>query len=415
MFGKQLVLCIFFIVLILEQLLSGYCASRFSDDYDETNNDLEVEEDILRLMGFLDQPKNPHQVPIRNRSAPEFLKSVYEYFSQSENNQYSFSSERSKRASENSMLTERDYRLIDESDVMISFVAQKSRADIGKPDDVSRMNFDVSAVPSNEIPTHGELRLYRGSSINDTLKNYDFTITAYQLSSLSSGTKVKHFINSVNVTANYEGWIILNITKTLHDWIKNRRDNNGIRIIVEICHSSFTTEMKPEAIGIVGFDGDPAKHAFMVAYYRHDEKKSIQLNIRNITNKLRQKRSVTLEKKLRDKLLSFSEDDSPYPCAIVDYYVRFKDINFNQWIIAPEGFSVGYCSGECTLSAGLNIDNSNHAIVQAVLHSVYPKQIPPPCCVPIKLSPMSVLYFANNDQVVLKKYNDMILDKCGCR
>lgn len=416
MLEKQLMLRIFLIVLILKQLSSGYCVGEFSDDSEEMKKkNTEVEEDILRLMGFLDQPKNLNEVPIRKRSAPEFLTKAYEYTRKSANKKEdSFSSERSKRGIGNFILTERDYRLIDESDVMISFVAQRSRSNLGKPNRIARMNFDVSSIAIDEIPTHGELRFYRGSNIHGKLRNRKFRLAAYQISQSSPGIKSRYFINAINVTANYEGWIILDITHTLSDWIRHGNDNHGIRITTEI-YKYFRTEVKPESLGIVGFDGDPEKHTFMVAYYRHNINKPIQLNIQNITNKLRQKRSVTFPERLTEKLTSFDKEISSNPCTNVDYYVRFKDLHFNEWIIAPDGFSVGYCTGECTISVGSNVDNSNHAIIQTVLHSVYPKQIPLPCCVPIKLSPMSVLYFANHDQVVLKKYHDMVLDKCGCR
>lgn len=66
MLEKQLMLRIFLIVLILKQLSSGYCVGEFSDDSEEMKKkNTEVEEDILRLMGFLDQPKNLNEVPIR--------------------------------------------------------------------------------------------------------------------------------------------------------------------------------------------------------------------------------------------------------------------------------------------------------------------------------------------------------------
>ncbi|XDV43724.1 hypothetical protein PO909_012148 [Leuciscus waleckii] len=35
--------------------------------------------------------------------------------------------------------------------------------------------------------------------------------------------------------------------------------------------------------------------------------------------------------------------------------------------------------------------------------------------VPIKLSPISMLYYDNNDNVVLRHYEDMVVDECGCR
>lgn len=50
------------------------------------------------------------------------------------------------------------------------------------------------------------------------------------------------------------------------------------------------------------------------------------------------------------------------------------------------------------------------------MHSLEPKQISRACCVPTKLSSISVLYI-DDDGVVTYKYDyeDMVVSECGCR
>jgi growth differentiation factor 1/3 len=36
------------------------------------------------------------------------------------------------------------------------------------------------------------------------------------------------------------------------------------------------------------------------------------------------------------------------------------------------------------------------------------------CCVPTKLGPISTLFFEKNGNVVLKKFDDMVVEECGC-
>ena len=52
---------------------------------------------------------------------------------------------------------------------------------------------------------------------------------------------------------------------------------------------------------------------------------------------------------------------------------------------------------------------------QAFAHSIDPDLIPMPCCAPTKLSGLSVLYFDESSNVVLKKYKNMIVKSCGCQ
>lgn len=96
-------------------------------------------------------------------------------------------------------------------------------------------------------------------------------------------------------------------------------------------------------------------------------------------------------------------------------YIDFKDVGWQDWIIAPQGYLANYCHGECPFPLSESLNGTNHAILQTLLHSFDPKGTPQPCCVPIKLSPISMLYYDNNDNVVLRHYEDMVVDECGCR
>jgi bone morphogenetic protein 6 len=43
-----------------------------------------------------------------------------------------------------------------------------------------------------------------------------------------------------------------------------------------------------------------------------------------------------------------------------------------------------------------------------------PEYVPKPCCAPTKLNAISVLYFDDNSNVILKKYRNMVVRACGC-
>ncbi|KAJ7303967.1 hypothetical protein JRQ81_011482 [Phrynocephalus forsythii] len=95
-------------------------------------------------------------------------------------------------------------------------------------------------------------------------------------------------------------------------------------------------------------------------------------------------------------------------------FVDFKAVGWNDWIVAPSGYHAFYCSGECRFPLADHMNSSSHAVVQTMLNSVNSK-VPKPCCVPTDLSPIAMLYLDQHDMVVLKTYQDMVVEGCGCR
>ncbi|XP_072263173.1 protein DVR-1-like [Pyxicephalus adspersus] len=102
-------------------------------------------------------------------------------------------------------------------------------------------------------------------------------------------------------------------------------------------------------------------------------------------------------------------------CQIRSLYIEFKEFGWQEWVIAPKGYMANYCHGACPYPLTEVLNGSNHAILQTLIHSIDPHEVPLPCCVPIRFSPISMLYYDNSDNVVLKHYENMVVDECGCR
>ncbi|XP_072263174.1 derriere protein-like [Pyxicephalus adspersus] len=112
------------------------------------------------------------------------------------------------------------------------------------------------------------------------------------------------------------------------------------------------------------------------------------------------------------------ESSMPTPsniCKKRRLYIDFKDVGWQNWVIAPRGYMANYCHGECPYPLTEMLRGTNHAVIQTLVHSVEPENTPLPCCAPTKLSPISMLYYDNNDNVVLRHYEDMVVDECGCK
>ncbi|KAF3420442.1 hypothetical protein E2986_12432 [Frieseomelitta varia] len=103
-------------------------------------------------------------------------------------------------------------------------------------------------------------------------------------------------------------------------------------------------------------------------------------------------------------------------CTRHELYVDFKEIGLSSSIIAPLGYSAYHCKGICESPLSQDQQPTNHATVQGIVHKMgLVKGVERPCCVPTKLLGTTILFFDDNENVVLKVYQDMIADRCGCR
>lgn len=102
-------------------------------------------------------------------------------------------------------------------------------------------------------------------------------------------------------------------------------------------------------------------------------------------------------------------------CSRKPLHVNFKELGWDDWIIAPLDYDAYHCEGACDFPLRSHLEPTNHAIIQTLMNSMDPESTPPSCCVPSKLSPISILYIDAGNNVVYKQYEDMVVESCGCR
>lgn len=103
----------------------------------------------------------------------------------------------------------------------------------------------------------------------------------------------------------------------------------------------------------------------------------------------------------------------PGPCRLEQFYIDFSDINYD-WIVSPKGYSMNRCVGTC--NPPYNGQNPTpHVIIQGLLNTVDPGSHSKPCCVPTRLSPISMLYRDEGTIVYTYNYENMKVTECGCR
>ncbi|XP_020779927.2 growth/differentiation factor 10b [Boleophthalmus pectinirostris] len=106
----------------------------------------------------------------------------------------------------------------------------------------------------------------------------------------------------------------------------------------------------------------------------------------------------------------------PRVCSRRYLRVDFADIGWSEWVLAPKSFDAYYCAGTCGFPIPKVVRPSNHATIQSIVRAVgIIPGVPEPCCVPEKMSPLSVLFLDPNRNMVLKVYPGMSVDTCACR
>ncbi|KAL2307966.1 hypothetical protein Nmel_000960 [Mimus melanotis] len=191
--------------------------------------------------------------------------------------------------------------------------------------------------------------------------------------------------------------------------------------------SSFS--VNPREAGLIGRDGPYDKQPFMVAFFKVSE---VHLRTTRSASSRRRQQSRNRSTQTQDvsrvsSVTDYNSSDLKTACRKHELYVSFQDLGWQlsveprsvcfpkkDWIIAPKGYAANYCDGECSFPLNAHMNATNHAIVQTLVHLMNPDYVPKPCCAPTKLNAISVLYFDDNSNVILKKYRNMVVRACGC-
>ncbi|XP_054033314.1 inhibin beta C chain-like [Dryobates pubescens] len=103
-------------------------------------------------------------------------------------------------------------------------------------------------------------------------------------------------------------------------------------------------------------------------------------------------------------------------CCRKEFFVDFKEIGWEDWIIHPEGYHMNYCAGLCPrhMAAAPGLAASFHTAVLNLIKASNAEAAGGSCCVPTQRRPLSLLYYDRDSNIVKTDIPDMIVDACGC-
>nr|XP_055037799.1 bone morphogenetic protein 6 [Misgurnus anguillicaudatus]XP_055037800.1 bone morphogenetic protein 6 [Misgurnus anguillicaudatus] len=381
-----------------------------------TQEKREMQKEILSILGLNHRPR-PHLNSGKYNSAPLFMLDLYNTLSTEEKSdvdQYRSLFTTTTTTTRPALASIQDTDFLHDADMVMSFVnlVEFDRELSPQRRHHKEFKFNLSQIPEGEAITAAEFRIYK-ECVTRAFRNETFLLTVFQVIEEHPDRDAELFLlESRRLWAAEEGWLEFDITVTSNLWVMRPYHNLGLQISVE---TSSGWSISPKDAGLVGRDGALEKQPFMVAFFKVSE---IRIRSTRSTGKRRQQNrnrsSSPHEASKRTAYTDYNNSDQKTACRKHELYVSFRELGWQDWIIAPEGYAANYCDGECSFPLNAHMNATNHAIVQALVHLRNPENVPKPCCAPTKLHAISVLYYDDNSNVILKKYKNMVVRGCGC-
>lgn len=101
-------------------------------------------------------------------------------------------------------------------------------------------------------------------------------------------------------------------------------------------------------------------------------------------------------------------------CCKQRFYVSFRALGWDDWIVAPRGYYANYCRGECGANRTPDTFVAYHSHVLDEYRRLDRLAGLRPCCAPLKFSSMSLIYFGPDSDIIKRDLPKMVVDECGC-
>ncbi|XP_024242068.1 growth/differentiation factor 2-like [Oncorhynchus tshawytscha] len=310
------------------------------------------------------------------------------------------------------------------SDVIRSFTVQDvSHSAKNGTKSKHRLLFNVT-VPNHEEVTMAELRLFtlldnRAPSPSTSSNQIGASIKVYEVE-YKGNNVTAHFVNGKEVVGAHHSWEAFDVTTAIQSWVKSGRGASAFEVVVD------RWDCGPFKGG--GFDVSVAAG--------DNQSASLIVFSDDLGSRKREAKKELKEEIVHEEETVFSGSDWQGPdfneipvdlhprrkrqgdtsyCRRTSMRVKFKDIGWDQWIVAPPEYDAFECRGVCYYPLTEDMTPSKHALIQTLVNLKNPKKANMACCVPTKLAPIPVMYQENGVITLRQMYEEMKVAECGCR
>nr|XP_033792298.1 growth/differentiation factor 7 [Geotrypetes seraphini]XP_033792299.1 growth/differentiation factor 7 [Geotrypetes seraphini]XP_033792300.1 growth/differentiation factor 7 [Geotrypetes seraphini]XP_033792301.1 growth/differentiation factor 7 [Geotrypetes seraphini]XP_033792302.1 growth/differentiation factor 7 [Geotrypetes seraphini] len=293
-----------------------------------------------------------------------------------------------------------------------------------------RYLFDVSSLLEREEIVGAELRILRKYPENTSLilsqEGNLHQLLLYTCPSKEEKSRLLDSRTADILDSEFSTWEVFDV----REFVRKRKAKAGadqlLCLSLRVVSESSKRLLQPVHVGFGRSNQQPQEKALLVASSFSRRKESLFKEIRDQIKSLAKPRfrhpldSGRRRRRRRTTLAARSGAKGPGKraktrCGRKALHVNFKELGWDDWIIAPLDYEAYHCEGLCDFPLRSHLEPTNHAIIQTLMNSMDPESTPPSCCVPSKLSPISILYIDSGNNVVYKQYEDMVVETCGCR
>ncbi|XP_073989821.1 inhibin beta chain-like isoform X2 [Rhodnius prolixus] len=223
------------------------------------------------------------------------------------------------------------------------------------------------------------------SSIQRNVTLWAFRLTTHHLPNAThlSGKEFSTYtevISSLRVSST--GWAKLDIRSTVVDWY-SRRSSSRLRVLIDC--SGCSRYLAPAL-----FQSGAANRPFLVV-----------------------RTEPALARRVRRRALDCT-GATRGQCCKQRFYVSFKKLGWDDWVIAPSGYYANYCRGDCSghRTPDTFLNHYTHVIEEVrKMDRLAGLQ---PCCAPIKFSSTSLIYYGPDMTIIKRDLPKMVVEECGC-
>lgn len=204
-----------------------------------------------------------------------------------------------------------------------------------------------------------------------------------------------------------QGWKGIDVSEAVQQWFSGGEHREKLTLLVDCVGCDSRLEM------VLFHDDDPSSNnitaTVSVRKIRHGGHEQQMIGLRPFLAIA----TETTEPR-RARRHSRTCGGRPIQCCRQNLYVSFEELGWSDWIIAPKGYYANFCMGSCNGPRTPDTFPTFHTHVIEEYRSRNPYASIHPCCAPTRLSPMSLIYFDPDLNIIKTDLPKMIVEDCGC-
>lgn len=288
------------------------------------------------------------------------------------------------------------------------------------------LRFNLSAISRSERLQKAELHLFTEKYGSVFPLKGSRNVRIY---SDNSSSKEK-IVGIKKIPQNLIGYVKVDITNALNDWMNDSSSNNTFQVVAKQHLSKGNTHLhvrKPRSISEESWSQkkpmlyiysseknlDTTKKSHLVKRDTTNQPKTVQKVAKKSMDKNRIRRSndIGIEHMKSKKKHAKAQKET---CRLRLYDLDFVKLAWDEWIIAPAGYQLNYCTGDCPRPLARYYNTTNHAVIQNSVLKTDPNRVPKLCCIPTDLRDQTFLYIDDSGKILMKQPSEMIATGCGC-